>query len=145
MNTLKDFHKNVEGMGVVYKAKAFGWALKYAWQRAWGGYDDVDVFSLNDSFIERMLPIMKDFRENNFALFCDENNVLTMKETNKILDDMINLLEHSDPNVWMDNIPVEQIGTKEARETINTVEQEAYANQKRFLELFVKNFDQLWY
>lgn len=145
MNTLKNFNENTKGMSVIYKTKSFMWALKYAWQRAWRGYDDTEVFGLNDSFIQRMLPIMKDFRRNNMGLFCDGYNVLTMKQTNEIIDEMIDLLEHSDENAWMKKFSIEDMDKDEVKKEIQQMEYQAHDNQHKFLNLFVKQFDQLWY
>ena len=37
------------------------WELRYAWRRAWIGYDDVDMFECFEMFRRRMIRILKDF------------------------------------------------------------------------------------
>ena len=37
------------------------WELKYAWRRAWFGYDDVDMFECFEMFRRRMIRILEDF------------------------------------------------------------------------------------
>ena len=68
---LREFKKTYKDCSLRYKAKELYWQLKYAWQRAWRGYDDVEVFELSGRFTERMLLILKDFRKNNVGLFGD--------------------------------------------------------------------------
>lgn len=145
MNTLKNFNENTKGMSVIYKTKSFMWALKYAWQRAWRGYDDTEVFGLNDAFIERMLPIIKDFRENNVALFYDneKERIMTETETNRIVDQMLYFLINSDENVWLGSGLDPRY--KEDFEKIQEIGKTARSNQQSFLEMFVKYFSQLWY
>ena len=37
------------------------WELRYAWRRAWIGYDDVDMFECFEMFRRRMIRILEDF------------------------------------------------------------------------------------
>ena len=37
------------------------WELRYAWRRAWRGYDDVDFFECFEMFRRRMIRILEDF------------------------------------------------------------------------------------
>ena len=41
--------------------REFCWELRYAWHRAWRGYDDVDMFECFEMFRRRMIRIMEDF------------------------------------------------------------------------------------
>lgn len=43
------------------------WELKYAWRRAWRGYDDVDFFECFDIFRRRMIRILEDFINHGHA------------------------------------------------------------------------------
>jgi hypothetical protein len=93
----------MEGASLGYKLKQFRWELIYAWQRAYRGYDYKDVCDLNINFINRLIPMLKDFKENNIAIweYEDENgNVveLSEEETNKIIDEIIYHFENSDEN-----------------------------------------------
>ena len=64
--------------------------LRYAWQRAWRGYDDEEVFDLGYRFAARMPYLLKDFKQHNDCLFREpEKGMYTAEETDQIIDDMI--------------------------------------------------------
>ena len=44
---LRDFHKTYKGASFGYRLRELRWQLRYAWQRAWRGYSDVDVFDFS--------------------------------------------------------------------------------------------------
>lgn len=44
------------------------WELRYAWCRAWIGYDDVDFFECFEMFRRRMIRILEDFVKNGNGL-----------------------------------------------------------------------------
>ena len=44
------------------------WELKYAWRRAWFGYDDVDMFECFEMFRRRMIRILEDFINHRHGL-----------------------------------------------------------------------------
>ena len=44
------------------------WELKYAWCRAWFGYDDVDMFECFEMFRRRMIRILEDFIKHGHGL-----------------------------------------------------------------------------
>lgn len=43
--------------------------LRYAWCRAWRGYDDVDMFECFEMFRRRMIRILEDFIKHGNSLF----------------------------------------------------------------------------
>lgn len=43
------------------------WELRYAWRRAWRGYDDVDFFECFEMFRRRMIRILEDFINHGHA------------------------------------------------------------------------------
>ena len=45
------------------------WELRYAWRRAWFGYDDVDMFECIEMFRRRMIRILEDFIKHGNSLF----------------------------------------------------------------------------
>ena len=55
-------------MGLKRWLKEACWNLRYAFQRAWRGYDNIDVFDLGFSFIEKMPVLLNEFLECNNAL-----------------------------------------------------------------------------
>lgn len=82
--------KDLEGASLGYRLRHIRYELKYAWQRAWCGYDDSMVFSMNDSFIELYRTMLKSFKCNLHG----HPYTMTEEEWNSILDEMINCLDH---------------------------------------------------
>lgn len=107
--------------------RSFYWQHRYAFRRAWNGYDDTDIFNFDSNLRERLLVTLKEFKECNFALFTnpDGHEVLTEEETDKVIDEMINLLE---------------IATRDSFEGTNTSE-ETLAKDKESTEAFSKFLD----
>ena len=48
--------------------RELSWKLKYAWSRAWFGYDDVDMFECFEMFRRRMIRILEDFIKHGHGL-----------------------------------------------------------------------------
>ena len=67
---LKDFFVNSrkEKIRPRHFLKRLRWELKYAWRRAWFGYDDVDMFECFEMFRRRMIKILEDFIKYGNAL-----------------------------------------------------------------------------
>lgn len=82
---LREFRETYKGASFTYKVKELWWQLRYAWQRAWRGYDYMDTFELCFRFRERIVPILKDFRENNVGLFYDSEKHRNLTLTSRIL------------------------------------------------------------
>lgn len=97
---LKSFWSNTKGASFSFRMKELYWQLRYAWQRAWRGYDFTDVFELGYNFVGRMPILLKEFKEHNAGLFpaLDDKNrsSLTKEETDAILDEMIFYFENCD-------------------------------------------------
>lgn len=85
---LKHFKSKVEGSGLRHKISTLKYELKYAWQRAWRGYDDVFCFSMDSSFVALYKEAMKDFRNNLHSYPAN----MTEEEWDEVLDTMIILL-----------------------------------------------------
>lgn len=112
------------------KIKDIQYEIKYGFQRMFRGYDDVDVFGLNDKFIERYIKILKSFKKNSMSY---PAQLETHEEWMQIIDTMISyfkLADSDDP--YYDGIDFIK------------AEEEAYEYRKKALELFVKWFDDLW-
>lgn len=95
---LRNALKHTKGASLRYKLRTLYWEMRYAWQRAWRGYDFTDVFELGYNFAARMPILLREFKENNVALFTDHEShtTLTEEETDKVLDDMIFYFENCD-------------------------------------------------
>lgn len=139
---LKDFNKNYEGARLRYKLKRLRWELKYAWQRAWRGYDDVAVFECFDSFLKWIIPVLKDFRKTYSGMWVkdfDEEKqepiCYTAEEQDAILDEMIMHFEMADED-WYYN----QKETFEYNEMYDKMEY----HKNKALKMFSKYFWNLW-
>lgn len=109
------------------KFRAIKDELKYAWQRAWHGYDDLMVRDIDDSFIELYISILQDFRNN---LHSHPVN-MTLKEWENTLDEMIKCLIHMDKAIQK---CFGDLG----------IYQDANKYKDRFFELLSKHFYNLW-
>lgn len=60
---LKDFFvsSRKEKIRLRHFLREFRWELRYAWRRAWIGYDDTDMFECFEMFRRRMIKILEDF------------------------------------------------------------------------------------
>ena len=98
--------------------------LKYAWQRAYKGYDDPMVWSIDNGFIQLYLEILKDFKNSHNS----RPHKLTDEEWGNIIDEMIECLS----KMSIDFPPYD----KDYEEQIKY--------KDRFFELFGKYFYHLW-
>lgn len=96
------FHE-MRGRGMKWIIKTLCYELRYAWQRAWRGYDDTDVFELGSNFAKRMSVLLREFKEYNDCLFPDldrnDGSSLTEAHTNAIIDEMIFYFDNCDEDV----------------------------------------------
>lgn len=88
---LKDALVNTRGWGIRQRFRHLRYELLYAWQRAWRGFSDEDVFALHSTFQERMLSILKEFRRTNIGEWYDseKGRFLNSDEMDNLLDDLI--------------------------------------------------------
>lgn len=95
--------KRNKGSCLRFRLRELYWQLQYAWQRAWKGYDNTDVFELGFNFVERMPFLLRDFKKYNDALFPSLDDPtrfsLTEEETNAIIDEMIFYFENCNEDV----------------------------------------------
>ena len=156
---LKGSWKETKGCRFVYRLKELRWNIKYAWQRAWYGWDRRDVFCLNDMFVEKYKDILKDFKENHWGLFNvpynqrDNSNKLFFneEETDEIIDTMIYHLEMMNEdyvekklygkNIYDDDYDFKKdFSIDKCRHVAEIVDQ----NKDLFMKLFSTLFWELW-
>lgn len=155
---LKEIWTEMRGAGILYKLSGLKRSIKYAWQRAWRGYDDMELFNIDSRFIARYKEILKDYRENHFCLFNvpEEYRSIFQKysfsedETDAIIDTMIFHLEMMDEdyvqkklfgkNVYDDDYDFSELTEKDYGRIYSIVEQ----NKKAFMKLFDVFFWELW-
>ena len=82
--TLKYFKKNTKGLGIRYKIRTFFEYLKYAWQRAWRGYDDLAVWNYDIFFFNYTQSILMDMYRRNVGCWRKPAYKIN-KETNDFL------------------------------------------------------------
>lgn len=110
---LRDALKDLKGAKLRWKINRIVWELRYAWQRAWRGYDDLDVFALDHRFYERMLLVLPEFKKRNVA----EWPGITEEEQNQIINQLIYCFEHYNDEfveielygTMYDDLPIEKI------------------------------------
>lgn len=157
---LKGSWKETKGCNLIYRLRDLKWNLKYAWQRAWRGWDSRDMFNIHTSFIDRRKEILKAYREKHYTLlnipeeyrpmfgnrfFFDED------ETNTILDTLIFHLDMMDEdyvekvlygkNVYDDDYDFKQDFSLEKTKRIAAVVEQ---NKNAFMKLFTLFFWHLW-
>lgn len=138
-----------KGARITYRIKRLVWEIRYALQRAWRGYDDTDIFELWFNIVHRMPVLLREFKENNIALFPDLDGgrlSLTEEETDAIIDEMIFYFENCDEDVVFKRLFGDD-GWKDAVEK-NKVEQfraELNRCQTEALRLLSKWCWCLWY
>lgn len=163
---LKDFFINSrkEKIGLRLFFREFRLELRFAWNRAWRGYDDADMFDCFEMFRKRMIRILEDFTKNGHTLLMipDESehyNELIRKFSKVYFDEentkliyrtMIFHLQMMDSdyaekklygnNVYDDDY---QIGCRSVEDykKINLVMQQ---NKDSFMKLFSIFYYQLW-
>ena len=82
----------IKGFRMWFRLREMIWEIRYAWQRAWRGYDSTDVFELGFNFISLMPVLLREFRSKTIALLPDPDHpgkAHTEEETQRILDEMI--------------------------------------------------------
>ena len=156
---LKGSWKETKGCRLWYRLKELKWNLKYAWQRAWHGWDSRDMFNPYTSFIDRRKEILKAYRKNHYTLLnipeeyrdiFDNRLFLNEEESNMILDMMIYHLEMLDEdhvekilygkNVYDDDYNPSEYSIEKCNRISSVMEQ----NKDAFMKLFTIFFWSLW-
>lgn len=132
--------------------------IRYAWQRVWKGYDNIELWNMNLIFIDRYKVILKDYNENRHCLFNvpEEYRDVFGKlhfdddETAAIIETMIFHLKMMDEdyvekklygkNVYDDDYDV-SVWTLDRCKRISAIMEQ---NKKAFMKLFDIFFWDLW-
>lgn len=146
---LKGCLKEIKGCRLRYKAKHVCWQLRYAWQRAWRGYDDTDVFNMAGNLREKMIVMLEEYNKNRHILFNKPNVdllspvefddiVMTDEETSAVIEKMIDLLRKSDEFYYYDNFIMKDGYTYEI------VAKRCEESKNELLDMMKLYGDQLW-
>ena len=126
------------------------WQIRYAWQRAWRGYDDTDVFELAYNFTSRMPVLLREFKKHNDTLFCDfdhgEKTDLTKEQTDAVLDEMIFYFENCEFITVYERLGGEQkLNESERINEVKAAVEEHSRCWNMAMMLFSKWSNSLWY
>lgn len=111
---LKGCMKHYKGMSIRGKIDRLYGELRWAWQRAWRGYDDREVWGLNDVLRDRLIILLQNYKKIYHCLwwcpdgydwskvcekdkFCDRY-LFSEEQIDVILDTLIFYLKMSDEN-----------------------------------------------
>lgn len=150
-----------EGRGLRWWLSNICREIKYAWQRAWRGYDDVDVFDLFSHFRDRMIPILKDFKKYNVGGLvvpegrvkfikqgyideADKCKLYTKEEEHCIFDVMINHLKMMDKDYVIEVLYGQdwyESGVKIDYKKVRKIQNQ---NKELFFHLLETFYYQLW-
>lgn len=147
---LNGFRDKYKGCKFSYKLKQLRWELRYAWRRAWKGFDDQDIFNLNDQFIDRMIVLLTEYNKHNISLFVDpkspkgELKYFTEEETRQVVEQMIWYFENCKQEVVGERLYGEDCMVKDVK-----VDESIYDEMLRCKNIAFKMlsdyFYQLWY
>lgn len=118
---LPELLKDYKECSLLIKIREIRQELKWAWQRAWKGYDDSFWWGMDENFTVLYKELLKELRNNLYS----HPNTMTFEEWEQILDEMICLL---------DNMSWSMSNEYEIK----------IKNKNRFFELFSKHFYDLW-
>lgn len=115
--------------------------LHYAWQRAWRGYDDQDVYNLCFREEDRLLVLMREYRKKNFSAFNSPKgmSILTEDETNAVIDEIITCLEGCNEDARL-----ESICRNPSSHDVKSIYEHSDSYRHRLHELLETWWTQLW-
>lgn len=147
---LKDYLHYHQGEPLKQYFTTLYWQIRYAWQRAWRGYDDTDVFELVYNFTSRMSVLLREFKKYNGTLFCDfhhgEKIDLTEEQTDTVLDEMLFYFENCEfitvyERLWGDK----KLNESERINAVKAAVEEHSRCWDMAMKLFGKWSNNLWY
>jgi hypothetical protein len=170
MNTigLKYFWKDYKTSSFKHKLKQLKYELRYAFKRAWLGYDDVDVFECFERFRVRTILILERFKETRVGLWWvpeesehyeqlgyldahTNKRVFSNEDMNIIIDTMIWHLKMMDEDfvekqlygscIYDENYRFDKFKTIEETRRISNV---MVQNKEAFMKLFNMFYFDLW-
>lgn len=148
---LNNAWRMTKGMFFHWRIQRLFWELRYAWQRAWRGYDDVEIFDLGFSFLQRMPVLLRQFKACNISLFHDHEHDrdMTEEETNAVIDKMIWYFDNCDENTVIDRlypgISLQDYGSRLTWVDYQTIVDEVRRCRTEALRMFSQYCCQLWY
>ena len=145
---LKDAFHKPDGQRIRYWLRDLMWQFRYAWQRAWKGYDFTDVFELGFNITAKMPVLLREFKKYNVCLFHDPDTGrdLTEEETEAVIDELIFYFENTDEwTVYKRMFGIEGWEDELYLERYRQSGEECTRCWKEAMRLFSRWADQLWY
>ena len=98
---LRYYFKKTAGAGLIWKIRALGFEMKFAWQRAWRGYADPDAWDIFHEVTVTLPMLLRKLRQCHHTLFVDPetNSALSLEETQAVMDELIFCLENCNEDV----------------------------------------------
>ena len=121
---------------------------KYAWERAWYGYDSLDIGDLGFCLAKRINVLLREFKKHNDTLFRDPETGrdYTLEETNRVLDEMITAFDGCEEAVVYYRMKKEKELCGDLREIgWGEVKEITDRNRREALRLLSKWCFHLWY
>lgn len=157
---LGNFQERYRGNRKSYKVSSFLMELKWAWQRAWKGYDDCDAFGFSDRFPKRMALILEEYKMNTTKCFSVPSGsihyeslgrvygstgerIFRRDETVAIIDTMIWHLKMMDEDFVEDQLHKNGSESLTDKDGIRILKIRMQ-NKERFMKLFNMFYWQLW-
>lgn len=148
---LKGAWKKHRGARLRFRVKEYIWDVRYAWQRAWRGYDNSDIFELCYNFLNKMPILLSEYKKKNDTLFYDQDRkvYLTKTEMDELLDKMIFLFSNAGDNepdyVRLFGISSYDDQSPDKFDRLNTARLEQYRCYNEAMDLMKKWGLHLWY
>lgn len=156
---LKGAWKSSKGCRLKHRIKRTYWDIRYAWQRAWNGYDYQDIFNMDNMFVKRYISILNDYNKCRHCVFNVPKQYrdvfgklfFTDEQTKVIIDMMIFHLEMMDEdyvekmlygkNIYDDDYDFSSDFSIERSMRISDIVDQ---NKELFMEMFNVFFWELW-
>lgn len=162
----KRVFKRIKGMSFSCKIREIGYELKYAFQRFWRGYEDVDVWAMDDQLKNRLIVLLQRYKETKHCLWwcpegydwsrvCEKDKWMgrysfSSEQMDSIIDTWIFHLKMSDEdyvekklygkNVYDDDY---EVGCR-SKEEIDRIWEVRKQNQDAAMKLLWLMIDELW-
>lgn len=150
---LKGAWKKHKGARLRFRMREYMWDIRYAWQRAWRGYDNSDIFELGYNFIYKMPVLLSEYKKRNDCLFYDPDKNggadLTKEEMDELLDRMIFLFENAGDNessyIRLFGVGFMDDPTPDKRDRLIAAKEEQHKCYNEAMDLLKKWCLHLWY
>lgn len=152
---LKGCLKDYKRMLIRHKIKEVIRELKYAWQRAWRGYDDTEVWNIDFAIKNRLIALLQDYKKSrdrfwswqcpdgyDWSKVCKsvgQSYIFSSEQMDAIIDTFIFHLQMSD-----ENFVEKKLCGSRTHEDYKRIYKIRKQNQDAAIKLLGLLMDQLW-